>query len=96
MCGSSVAEHPVDRRVDELVRRDVVGVPGPRRREDVGVLLEAGVRRVGDGGEASARDSAGDGDGEEEDGGGEARRTARNRRSRIGHVERPSQDASKA
>ena len=70
------AEHPVDGRVDELVRRHVVRVPGARGREDVGVLLEAGVRRVRDGRQSPTRDSAAHRDGDEEDGGDEGAFTA--------------------
>jgi hypothetical protein len=65
------AEHPLDRRIDDLVRRDVVRVPRAGGREDVGVFLEAGIRGVRDGGETSARDPSADRDGEEKNGGDE-------------------------
>ena len=66
------AQHPVDGRVDELVRGEVVGVPGLRGGQEVGVFLEGRVRGVGKGEELRAEEAAEQGgpcechDGEEE------------------------------
>ena len=86
------AEHPVDRRIDELVRRDVVRVPRARRGEDVGVFLEAGIRRVRDGTEPPAGDPSADRDGEKEGGDGEGAPdgAATGRNGGVVHVEGPS------